>query len=249
MPPASLVNFRDLGGLRGLGGHQIRSGRLYRSAQLSCLAEADHEAFTALGIRTVMDLRRPFEITSFGRLGIVDGFVLRDVYLRHRIWQPQDAIDTTGPTTVDTRARARYLADRYRDMADEALTDIGEALRVIADPATCPVVVHCVAGKDRTGVVIGLTLALLGVHDDVIADDFAASEPEQYRLTEWLVANVPAAHDPRPEYLLAPRESMLVFLTELRERYGSVDAYVAAAGVTERDVASMREHLLEPASG
>ena len=169
--------------------------------------------------------------------------MLRDVHLRHRIWQPHVVSDADP---ADVRVRARYLADRYRDMADEAVADIGEALRVIADPAACPVVVHCVAGKDRTGVIIGLTLAMLGVHDDVIADDFAASEAEQGRLTDWLLANLPTAHDPRPEYLLAPRESMLVFLTELRDRYGSVEAYVAAAGVTDSDVASLRDHLLEP---
>jgi protein-tyrosine phosphatase len=240
MPPTatvtSLVNFRDLGGLPARDGRRIRHGRLYRSAQLSCLAEADHEAFAAIGIRTIMDLRRPFEITEFGRLALVDGFVLRDVYLRHRLWEPQD--------TADVAARARYLADRYRDMAEEAAPDIGEALRVIADPSTCPVVVHCVAGKDRTGVVIGLVLALLGVEDDVIADDFAASGPEQSRLTDWFLTKLPTAHDPRPEYLLAPRDTMLTFLTELREQHGSVEAYVASTGVTNRDVASMLDHLL-----
>jgi protein-tyrosine phosphatase len=235
-PVASLINFRDLGGLPGPGGLVVPHGRLYRSAQLSCIAKDDHNAFVALGIRTVMDLRRPVEIEEFGRLAVADGFVLRDVYLRHRVWD--------GQGQADAAARARFLADRYHDLTREAAEDIGEALRIIADPAACPVVVHCVAGKDRTGVVIALTLALLGVDDGVIADDFAASEPEQTRLNEWFRANVPDSHDPRPEYLLAPRQTMLLFLDELRERHGTVQAYTASIGVTDRDVASLRAHLL-----
>jgi len=239
MPPtpvASLINFRDLGGLRGPGGLVVAHGRLYRSAQLSCVAKDDHDAFVALGIRTVIDLRRPSEIRAFGRFAVTDGFVLRDVYLRHKLWEGQGETDAAG--------RARFLADRYHDLCEEAAEDIGEALRVLADPAICPVVVHCVAGKDRTGVVIGLTLALLGVDDETIADDFAASEPEQIRLNEWFRATIPDSHDPRPEYLLAPRQTMLLFLDELRERHGSVEAYAASIGVTDRDVASLRDHLL-----
>src|SRR6185436_9026038 len=111
MPPtpvASLINFRDLGGLRGPGGLVVPHGRLYRSAQLSCITRDDHDAFLALGIRTVMDLRRPTEIEQFGRLAVTDGFVLRDVYLRHRLWE--------GQGQADVAARARFLADRYRDM-------------------------------------------------------------------------------------------------------------------------------------
>jgi protein-tyrosine phosphatase len=235
-PVASLVNFRDLGGLVGHGGLVVAHRRLYRSAQLSCMVKDDHDAFLTLGIRTVMDLRRPLEIEEFGRLAVADGFVLHDVYLRHRFWEPQ------GPT--DVAGRARFLADRYHDLIEEAADDIGEALHVLADPATSPVVVHCVAGKDRTGVVVGLTLALLGVADEAIADDFAASEPEQVRLTEWFRANVPNNHEPLPEWLLAPRQTMLLFLDELRERHGSVEAYAASIGVTERDVASLRGHLL-----
>lgn len=236
-PVASVINFRDLGGLRGLGGLVVRHGRLYRSAQLSCIDKDDHDAFVALGIRTVMDLRRPSEIEEFGRLAVVDGFVLRDVCLRHQIWAAQGQTDAAG--------RARFLADRYRDLTEEAAEDIGEALRILADPAICPVVVHCVAGKDRTGVVIGLTLALLGVDDATIADDFAASEPEQLRLNDWFRATIPGSPEPRPEWLLAPRQTMLLFLAELRERHGSVEAYAASVGVTESDIASLRSHLLE----
>jgi protein tyrosine/serine phosphatase len=235
-PVASLINFRDLGGLPGPGGLSVRHGRLYRSAQLSCIAKDDHDAFVALGIRTVMDLRRPVEIQEFGRIAIADGFVLRDVYLRHRLWARQGQ--------ADAPARARYLADRYHDMTEEAAQDIGEALRILADPANCPVVVHCVAGKDRTGVIIALTLALLGVDDETIADDFNASEPEQLLLNDWFQANIPDAQEPLPEWLLAPRQTILFYLAELRERHGTVEAYAASIGVTDRDVASLRAHLL-----
>jgi hypothetical protein len=61
-------------------------------------------------------------------------------------------------------------------MSIEAADGIGEALRLIADPAAAPLVFHCIAGKDRTGMISALTLSLLGVDDETIADDYTLSE-------------------------------------------------------------------------
>ena len=68
------------------------------------------------------------------------------------------------------------MIERYRELSTEATAGIGEALRLIADADAAPLVFHCIAGKDRTGVVAALTLTLLGVADDDVADDYALSE-------------------------------------------------------------------------
>jgi protein tyrosine/serine phosphatase len=141
---------------------------------------------------------------------------------------------------------ARYLADRYAELADIGAAGIGVALGVLADAVTAPTVVHCVAGKDRTGVVCALTLALLGVADDDIAADYALTEQAAPRFTAWLHETYPelAARTPPPYFVQTPPEAMLLFLRELRARYGAIRGYAEEAGVTAAQIASLRDHLL-----
>jgi protein tyrosine/serine phosphatase len=140
---------------------------------------------------------------------------------------------------------ARYLANRYLDLTEEGPAGLAAALAVIADSGNAPLVVHCVAGKDRTGVVAALTLSLLGVADADIAADYALTQQSAAAFTAWLRATRPAAaRTPPPYYVQTPPEAMLLFLTELRERYGSVEGYVTAAGLARDRVAALRRHLL-----
>jgi protein tyrosine/serine phosphatase len=125
---------------------------------------------------------------------------------------------------------------------------VGLALRLIADPDAAPLVVHCIAGKDRTGVVSALTLALLGVSEDVIADDYTLSEVAEPESWAYLTRDRPDKQADRWTHItVSPREGMLGFLTELRARHGSIEGYAADVGVTEAHVAAMRSHLLEDA--
>ena len=165
---ARVFNFRDLGGYPTDDGRSVRWGRLFRADDLSRLGDDDRERFAALGIRTVVDLRRPNEVDEDGRIPAFDGVSYQHVHLEHRLWPPQEF--------ADTGERVAYVVDRYRELRDEATEGLGEALRLIADPDAAPLVFHCIAGKDRTGVVSALTLSLLGVPDQVIAEDYELSE-------------------------------------------------------------------------
>ena len=105
---------------------------------------------------------------------------------------------------------------------------------------------HCFAGKDRTGVLAALTLALLGVAPADIMADYAASEAAQGPISavvrrEVTGERVPA---PPPHFLACPPEAMGLFLTELAARYGSVHGYARAAGVSVLHVEALRAHLL-----
>jgi protein-tyrosine phosphatase len=234
---ADVFNFRDLGGYRTTDGRTVRWHRLYRSDDLSRLGMADRERFAALGIRTVVDLRRPEEVAADGRIPQVDGLAYRHVHLVHPYWPHAEF--------VDTAQRVSYVVDRYRELSIQAAGGIGTALRIIANAETAPLVFHCIAGKDRTGVVSALALALLGVTDDDIADDYQLSEAAEQPSWKYRTRDYPDMSERRwTHFTVSPREAMLSFLGDLRVRHGSVADYAASVGVNADHVAAMRDHLL-----
>jgi len=224
-----IYNFRDLGGYPTGDGRTVAWRRLFRSDDLGRLTISDADRFAALGIRTVIDLRRPTEIAALGRIPEFTGVEYRNVHLVHQLWPLSDQ--------VEVAERIDYLVDRYRDMSVEAGDGIGAALRLIAEADAAPVVVHCIAGKDRTGIVAALTLGLLGVDDETIVADYALTDAAERALR----ADQGKAPSPLP---FAPPDAMRAFLTGLRARHGSVEAYVKSFGVTDEHVAAMRAHLL-----
>lgn len=237
---SNVHNFRDLGGYRTADGRSVRWHRLFRADDLSRIAGDDQDRFCALGIRTVVDLRRPNEVEQIGRIPEIDGCTYHHVHLRHPKWP--------DGTFTDTPARAAFVTERYLEMSDKAADGIGAALRIIADDANAPVVIHCIAGKDRTGVVSALTLSLLGVPDDEIAADYELSEAAEEPNWTWLSGGDPEARR-WGNITVSPREGMLDFLTELRRRHTSIEGYVASVGFTGKHQESLRAHLLRPLDG
>ncbi|BCL16151.1 tyrosine-protein phosphatase [Micromonospora sagamiensis] len=237
IPFSAMFNFRDVGGYRGHDGRTVRWGRLYRSDSLHRVDETDRAAFAALGVRTVIDLRRPTEVARDGRVPAYDGLTYRHIHPEHRSWGEQ----MYDPET----SLAGFLVDRYVALATTGAAGLGEAVGLIADAENAPVVVHCVAGKDRTGIVCALTLSLLGVSDADIAADYALSTEASARFSAWLAASNPDAEDPPAPFLSSPAETMPLFLDELRGRHGSVEGYLRHAGLTDAQLDALRTHLLE----
>ena len=232
-------NFRDVGGYAGLDGRTVSWRRLFRADSLHRLKGADLETFQALGVRTVIDLRRPFEVEEHGRVPHSDGLDYRNLVVEHVDWE-----------TVDEPAdlpHERWLADRYLNFAEDGRAGLAAALGVIADPAAAPAVGHCMAGKDRTGVVCALTLSLLGVSDADVARDYALTEVAMASLTAYLLKTKPEAVQDKYHMFDCPQDAMLLFLDDLRERHGSVEQYVREIGITAEQLAALRGHLLTPA--
>lgn len=230
-----VFNFRDVGGYRAAGGRTVRWRRLFRSDTLSGLTEADRSEFAALGVRTVVDLRRSREIERQGMVPQWDGLIRHGIAPEHREWHHTPYQDGTDAS--------RYLADRYRDMAEEGAAGLAAVLGVLADERAAPVVVHCVAGKDRTGVICALTLSLLGVADADIDADYARSTANNARFVAWAQANGQPELQVLP-WFQSPAGTMLRFLAELRDRHGSVERYLTAAGLAPAQIAALRTHLL-----
>ncbi|MET7297778.1 tyrosine-protein phosphatase [Embleya sp. NPDC005575] len=171
---ARLHNFRDLGGYRTADDRTVRWGVLYRSDSLGKLEGTDWETFLALDIRTVIDLRYPQEIAYRGRVPIDASLTYHNLSIEHRPYnQPALAEDVPpGP----------YLAARFAEVAEDGVREIREALALIAAADNAPLVFHCASGKDRTGLIAALVLALLGVGDEDIVADFALTELATARL-------------------------------------------------------------------
>lgn len=242
IPFERLHNFRDLGGYVTEDGRAVRWEQVYRSDSLSKLRDADWDRFLALGVRTVIDLRRPTEIEDSGRVPAHPTLAYHHLNVEHR---PYDQ-----PSSGPDAAVGPYLAERYLALAEEGAKELRRALEVLADDGFGPVVFHCASGKDRTGLLAALVLALLGVAEADIVEDYALTELAGDRLAaDWRAAH-PGAEPAWLGFGRAPAEVMRLFLAGTTERYGSLRGYAERLlGADEELVAGLRRNLLEPAAG
>jgi protein-tyrosine phosphatase len=234
----SALNFRDVGGYPTADGHHVRWRRLFRAGGLSQLSEADLAVLGDLGIATVVDLRSTaeWEMGRFPHESFPVAF--------HHLPIVEEILD---PTRYDLPRG--MMAARYQDYCKEGGAQIARALSIVADPASHPVVVHCLAGKDRTGVVVALVLSLLGVDDETVAADYALSATAMGKLRERARTSVPDFAS-RPaeltdEVFSARPETVLSLLDALRAAHGSIEDYVVSVGVRPAAIETLRAALVE----
>lgn len=231
LPLEGVHNFRDYGGYAVAGGGRIRRGLLWRSAQHGDGTAADLESIAALGIRTVVDLRGPSERDA-KPCQRADGFTPQ--VFAHPEETAGLALHTEAADGVITAVEARAAMIRlYEGIAfRDNLIPMLKCHLMVLDRAEGPSLVHCVAGKDRTGFAVALVQMLLGVHqDDVMADYLltnVASRLEE-RIAAGAFRDIPryAAHDAQtvrhlwgvePEYLETA-------LSAVKARHGSMEQY------------------------
>jgi protein-tyrosine phosphatase len=196
--------------------------------------EADHlEAVAPLGIRTAIDLRTSEEVGG-------GTFAGSAAPVRHL---PIFEVGPSFSEPVEGDAVARTLADAYLWMLSEGAGSIRTALELLGEPRDLPAVVYCAAGKDRTGVVIALTLLLVGVEREAVAADYALSDEPAAALRAWHLDNGAS-----PDQLAAagvfraPTEAMDLFLASLDQEFGSLDGYLESIGL---DVDATRARLAD----
>ena len=236
-----VFNFRDLGGYPA-GERTVRWGKLYRADGIHRIEGFDLARVASLGIRTVVDLRTRGELDEHGRCP-VDGLsaAYHHLPLLERVWD-RELLDSE-------RDAVQFLAGRYLDMLDEGVSSIVKAITMIAEPEHLPLVFHCSAGKDRTGVLAAILLSLLGVADTDIAADYALSRPAMQELAEWVRAERPDAYESMaaqpPAFLDAPPLAMRLFLDLARAEYGPLSGHLVAAGLAADAVDALRAALLD----
>jgi protein-tyrosine phosphatase len=233
----SALNFRDVGGYRTGDGRQVRWRRMFRAGGLSMLSPADLAVLRELGIATVLDLRSTAEWES-GRFPIDDLPVAL-----HHLPVVEEILDPTRYQVAEG-----MMAARYQEVAQIGASAIARAISIVADADTHPVVVHCLAGKDRTGIVVALVLALLGVDDATVAEDYALSNLAMAALRERAELDaLPRLRsaDVSDEVFSARPSNMTTLFETLRASHGSIEDYVISAGVKPEAIDSLRAGLLE----
>ena len=236
-------NFRDLGGYRAAGDKTVRWGMLYRSDGLQRSSPADLETFARLGLRNVVDLRSAEEVAERGRIPDQPGRSYRHIPM----------LDLLPPAEeLPSWDRPDFVASEYLRMVSAGAHAIGEVLAVLAEPDSYPLVYHCFAGKDRTGILSAVVLELLGVGDDDIVSDYALSRVGLTRMLAELRARHPelgAELDASAAALVsAEPESMRAFLARFRAEHGSAARFAAGLGMPGI-AGRLRELLTETARG
>ncbi len=232
------LNARDLGGYRAADGRETRWRAIVRSDSLHALTETGQAALAAYGVRSIVDLRLPQELevdpNPFAEPG-EHGMAYTNVSFIDPGASPPDTIST--------------IVEDYTGLLQRFATRVGAALTAIARAPEGGVLVHCAAGKDRTGLVCALLLDLVGVDRETIGADYALSgEYLKPRQEEWLL-NGPGERADR-EKILAWGEPRAEVMTEVLDRvedcYGGTEAYLREAGVDDEVIASLRSRLLAP---
>jgi protein-tyrosine phosphatase len=229
-------NTRDLGGLPLTGG-LTRTGVFVRSDNLHSLNLAGLEAMVAYGVTTVIDLRSESEVaTSPSAFATPDPLN----YPPPPTYMHMPLIDDA---TMLKLADAPDMFDRYLMMLEhrpEAFTAVFSTLA----RAEGTVVFHCFAGKDRTGMVAAMSLALAGVGIDSIAADYAETDSQMAtRYKEWLAAAPPDQLEWMRADLSCPPERIVGVLEHLDKRWGGVEGYLQAAGMPAADMSTLRSKL------
>jgi protein-tyrosine phosphatase len=215
-------NLRDLGGYRTRSGGAVAWHRLYRGGELSRLSpEVASSLVQDLGIRRIIDLRTVEEI----------GDVACPL--------PEPCQSLSVPLLTSFRSywiqpsdpRPEATASRYLEMLEQGLPSIGRILGLLVTTPWRPTLIHCAAGRDRTGIVIALILDLLEVAEEAIAADYA--------LSDGVIEDGARAQ----------AETIHHLLKRLREQHTSTRELLLRAGVAPECIDQLRHLLLEPGSG
>lgn len=233
-------NFRDLGGYRTTDRHTLRSRRLFRADGPHALTDADGAMLRSLSVTTVLDLRTTDEAAERGHYATaLPGVVAYPLPMTDVLPDVDELPTWTDPEVV---------ADRYFEMLVGGHEAICESLAILTDPDAYPAMMHCSAGKDRTGILSAVILGILGVPDETIVEDYALSGPAMVLLVEHLQRTYPDAHERldrlAPALIAAEPEAMRGFLTRVSTEFGSFGDYLDVLGMASA-VPYLRANLID----
>ena len=246
-------NFRHVGGYEGLDGAITRPDRYFRSSHLANINWQERERLLDLGVASVIDLRRASERVAHPNAlptNIEELEVEIDVGSTRYFFQALQK-GTSAQATHD------MMAQSYASYVTEMAPQFASIFNYLADGRDGGVLVHCMVGKDRTGIATALLLTLLGVHRDVVVQDYLLSN--EYYPADLIVAVLqeyleaagvkqidPAAMTPfctvHPDYLVAA-------FAAIEQAHGGTELYFTQSlGLSQNQIQTIRQRFLQEAS-
>ncbi|OTA95442.1 hypothetical protein M434DRAFT_209780 [Hypoxylon sp. CO27-5] len=271
-PIPGLPNFRDIGGYPVSGSPQdgasathkiVRRGLVYRSSEPSKVTEDGIQKLKGLGIEKVFDLRSAVEIEAGQRDGF--GWKVKEIDGARREFVPVFLDQDYSPEALALRYKnyssesAEGFIAAYHDILEAAASPtnsyrpfktILEHLASSSPSPPAPCLIHCTAGKDRTGVICGLILSLCGVDDEVVAHEYSLTDLGLKERHEELIAHLmsnPSLRDPAAakRMISSQKQAMLGTLSKIREKYESVEKCVVDLGLLSPEgIKQLRNNLI-----
>lgn len=240
LPLQGASNFRDLGGYRGLDGHTLRWGKVYRSDHLAQLDDADRALLQSIGLRRSLDFRGVQERSA--QPYDIPGLTQWQLPIEPTVVQRMQDVVGAG-SSLTAQLVADLMKELYRALVYEQAPRFAEFFDIVLQEDT-PVVFHCTAGKDRTGLAAALLLSALGVSRRHIMED--------YLLTNAVYKHPPIKSSKTPAEALAVLWTVQAAFLEAAwevidrdhggtERFLSQQIRLSASGQK-----TLRDRLLEP---
>lgn len=227
-------NFRDVGGAPINAGGAVRHGILFRSDAIDELTPRDCNVLQqTLRIRSVIDLRSTTEATNRRASLLVDSLYLSVPLLN------------VGAIKFEPSEGCLLAQEYVYRLHSDA--NLPVAIQTLAVAVAQPVIVHCAGGKDRTGIVIALTLALAGVTKEAIIADYMLTADNLPRLMQRVAARKfsrPEIGQLPPEMYECPREAIEAFLVAI-EGFGGAEGWALSAGISTYVIDHLRSNLCE----
>lgn len=236
IPLEGAYNVRDVGGYLTHDGPSTQWKRFLRADSLGTLTEAAQQQLLDYGLRTMIDLRSDNEVTAEPNV-----FAESDAITYYNI--PIFA----ASASVVLEQMPRDLLTIYKYILDDAQSQVLQVMTALAEPDAFPALVHCTAGKDRTGVITALLLDLVGVDDETIAADYQLTtiylKPKLDKIREQAAAAGRDMISFEP-LLLSEAETMLATLRYLDEVHGGAEAYLHHIGLSSQQTAQLKQGLI-----
>jgi len=242
----SIRNFRDIGGIPLNGSGSVREGIIYRSATVDNIDKEGIARLHELKIRTIIDLRASGEVKRFRRS--IDNVATLALPLDFR----QTTAERLKPYLYkkgSDEMLANISNQLYLDILDAAAPVFGEIMELLISGEGSPVLIHCQAGKDRTGIISALLLLALGVDRKFIQEDFLKSNDEllpYFRKLLMIRKIISFGFFPANRMLgviTVKQRNIDSVIDRIESHYGGIDGYLASAGFEIAKLKDFREKV------
>ncbi len=239
-------NVRDLGGYATADGGRTRWGAFVRADNLCRLTPSGRDALLNYGVRTVIDLRRAAELETDPNPFAVPADARLPIYLNLPMGLGADSVGRAAVAAA-IASEGASMVGLFRQVLDHYWRGIARVTTALATAPDGAVLFHCHAGKDRTGLVAALLLALAGVPEQTIVEDYVLSQECLQPVFDERLSQEPDLEKRArlAQMIGAVPETMLSILDHLNVRHGGAERYLLAAGVAASDIERLRRRVRE----